>query len=408
MPPVRSFRRPAVLRSALVIVCTLAASAASHAEAQDDADAALAPATPEDAVAQIDRLRDGGRAGAALRRCDEVARAFPDAGVVYVVCGDLQLSLFHLDAAERSFARASELQPKSAYPLARQAFVLSRRGDDTRAGQLAKTALELDPGSTEAQWVLDSIGERQAIQAGTPEPAADAPAHVVWAFMEAAERGRVGEALAEHFDGATMRKLLDEGGIGGPDDGKRSVRAVGEGMSEAFRRTYAAFHGYRIVDAAAAAGETESVVVQLHVNEKPDLARAAHLRRALESDLRDSLLPASLVASYNSLEPEERRAFLERIASEGGPVLGILRFELQRRGRAWKIVDIAVSAEGVPVRTFSMLLQEHRALGELVGKNPARRSAAYELGRSIGKILFGLGALALMVLLLVAAVRRGR
>jgi Flp pilus assembly protein TadD len=75
-----------------------------------------------------------------------------------VVFGNEQLNLGQLDEAQRTFARAHDIDPTSAEPLAGLADAALRRGDVAAARAYLRQGRALDPASDAVRRVAARLG----------------------------------------------------------------------------------------------------------------------------------------------------------------------------------------------------------------------------------------------------------
>lgn len=132
------------------------------------------PLAPMYAAAALQELSDG---PGSLREFRELAQRFPGFAPVWYRVGEASLRAGELQPAEQAFATLVRLAPKESRGALGLAEVNFRRGAIAQALPLAEQALQLDPGSKPAFYllgqILRSLGRtneaRVAIAAGTGE-----------------------------------------------------------------------------------------------------------------------------------------------------------------------------------------------------------------------------------------------
>ena len=132
------------------------------------------PLAPMYAAIALQELSDG---PGSLREFQEVAARFPGFAPIWYRVGEASLRSGDLEAAEAAFSRLVRLAPKESRGPMGLGEVRFRRGDATNALPMVERALELEPGSRPALYLLGQVfralgrGEeaRVAISAGTGE-----------------------------------------------------------------------------------------------------------------------------------------------------------------------------------------------------------------------------------------------
>lgn len=132
------------------------------------------PLAPMYAAIALQELSDG---PGSLREFRDVAARFPGFAPIWYRVGEASLRLGDLDAADQAFSKLVRLAPRESRGPMGLSEVRLRRGDATNALPLAERALELEPGSRPALYLLGqifrSLGRdeeaRVAISAGTGE-----------------------------------------------------------------------------------------------------------------------------------------------------------------------------------------------------------------------------------------------
>jgi hypothetical protein len=182
----------------------------------------------------------------------------------------------------------------------------------------------------------------------------------------------------------------------GSDEG--IAREFARGFVANFGKSYSAFHGYAIAEAPAPTGDTAEVTLRMYEQLEPDLGRAAKLVRALESSLAEQMVVPQLLRWYRGLAPEDRLDYVRRVVNVSEPELGKMKFQLRRRGQAWKIVDATFTTDAGSRASMSAMVHDFKAVAAIAGVDtgdePSDADRGVErFGRGLFWVLVGGGTL---------------
>ncbi|HKO56694.1 MAG TPA: tetratricopeptide repeat protein [Thermoanaerobaculia bacterium] len=104
-------------------------------------------------------LRDAGDVHSAKALLERLGREHPDAFPVWLVLGAIEKNLEDYEAAERAFAKAIALNPRSELASVGLFFALAHQRRDDEAFAEARRFLTLRPDSKEYKMILDEIDE---------------------------------------------------------------------------------------------------------------------------------------------------------------------------------------------------------------------------------------------------------
>jgi tetratricopeptide (TPR) repeat protein len=104
-------------------------------------------------------LRKAGDFRGAKRILERLARERPDAFPVFLILGDVETDLENYEAAEKAFATAIALKPRSELASTAMFFALGRLGRDDDAFAEMHRFLALRPNSKQYKAILDELEE---------------------------------------------------------------------------------------------------------------------------------------------------------------------------------------------------------------------------------------------------------
>lgn len=358
---------------------------------------------PKEALA----LFEAGKYSEALRAGKQAVEAQPSSPAAHYAYGVILRNVYRRGEAVKELERAHQLAPGDVTVAVQLGWVLAELGEFERARAVVVEAARRSP---------DEVGELQAwlereqrLRAGPKAAlsAGSAPEFVA-RVMGKLERHQVKDVLRHDVDPAVLDRWAADFGARGDTASEEFVSGLAEGIEEALaaRSTGASLRGYEVMPQAAQRSGVTVVSVGLLMDSRATPAQIKMFEKALADPTLPVPMDPTLAAVLRALEPADRRASLDGLASHAVASDLSLEFELSGGSGAWRIADVVEKDSGFRVSGLVGMMRTLGDRGVVDIPRPRKRSSAYEMGYAVGRLLGPIAVIAIIVALVMRRRRR--
>jgi len=375
-----------------------------------------AAAQPEEAPGADDilNLMESGRFSQALRTAARAARARPDDAQVHFLYGAALMSTLQYRQAEAELKKVIELQPGLADAHYNLGLIKVQTDDEAAAQKYLERALELDPGHPDAQREFQELVVRQRIRRqDKAQLTAGSAAEAVYDFLTLVDGGRLEYAFDRFVDPGVLAEFSRKvGGSSFPTQRERRELLSGfvKGWNSQILSRGGKYVGFEVQPEEAAAGpggaDVQSYVLVVRTTTQADVER---MKRFIDSPALARFISPDILAVFQGLEPEDRKAMFDRLAGQQQNQLWPVRWVVSKneKGR-WLIRDVVLGSADLVELSLTDILNNVAAFAEVgdpgIGGELSRGKSSYEIGKIAGRII----VIIIGIIIVIRLVRRSR
>jgi hypothetical protein len=369
-----------------------------------------AAAQPEKAPNADDVLNEmeAGRFSQALRVAAKAAEAHPKDAQVHFLYGAALMSTLQYKEAEAELKKVIELSPGLADAHYNLGLIKVQTDDEAAAQKYLERALELDPGHPDAQREFHELMVRQRIRKQEKaELTAGSAAEAVFDFLTLVDGGRLEYAFDRFVDPSVMADFSRKvGGSSSPTQRERRELLSGfvKGWNSQILSRGGKYVGFEVQPADGA--DVQSYVLVVRTTTQADVER---MKRFIDSPALARFISPDILAVFQGLEPADRSAMFDRLAGQHQNQLWPIRWVVHKDDTdRWRIRDVVLGSADLVELSLTDILNNVAAFAEVgdpgLDHDVHRETSSYEMGKTVGRIVF----IIIAVIIVIRLARRTR
>ena len=359
-------------------------------------------------------LMESGQFSQALRTAARAAEAHPEDAQVHFLYGAALMATLQYREAEVELNKVIELAPGMADAHYNLGLIKVQTDDEAAAQKHLERALELDPGHPDARREFHELSVRQRIrEQDKPQLAPGSAARAVFDFLSLVDGGRLEYAFERHVDPGVLAEFSRKvGGSSYPTQRERRELLSGfvKGWNSQILSRGGRYIGFEVQPGEAAPGtggvDVQSYVLVVRTTNRADVER---MKRFIDSPALARFISPDILAVFQGLEPEDRRAMFDRLAGQHQNQLWPVRWVVFKNEKGqWLIRDVVLGSADLVELSLTDILNNVAAFAEVgdqgLGQRYHRESSSYEIGKTVGRIV----AVIIGIIIVIRLVQRSR